>query len=72
MKETRLAKKWMERSKVQAPDVARIALEDLTVGKIYSVPMADGKALWRLKRAAPEAFYTVLQKSTEWMQKRRR
>lgn len=72
MKETRLAKKWMERSKVQAPDVARIALEDLTAGKIYSVPMADGKALWRLKRAAPEAFYTVLQKSTEWMQKRRR
>ena len=72
MKETRLAKKWMERSKVQAPDVARIALDNLAEGRIYSVPMKDGRALWRLKRAAPETFYSVLKKSTAWLQKKKR
>lgn len=70
-RDTKLAKKLMERSKVQAPDVARIALEDLTRGKVYSVPMRDGRAMWRLKRAAPEAFYDLLAKSTAFLQRMR-
>ncbi len=72
MKETEVARKLMKRSKVQAPDVARIALDDLSAGRLYSVPMRDGRALWRLKRAAPEAFYDVLMRGATWLRERKR
>lgn len=64
MPEAKVAEKWMARSKVQAPDVARIALDDVASGKIYSVPMLDGKAMWLLKRVSPKLFYRVLEQVT--------
>lgn len=62
--EAKIAEKWMARSKVQAPDVARIALDDVCRGAIYSVPMLDGKAMWLLKRVSPSLFYRVLEQVT--------
>ena len=55
-----VASKLMERSKIQAPDVARIALDDLEKGRLYSVPMRDGRQMWRLRRLAPQPFYDML------------
>jgi short-subunit dehydrogenase len=39
-----------------AEEVARAALASVEKGRLYSVPMADGRLLWRLKRLAPESF----------------
>ncbi|MFT3922053.1 MAG: SDR family NAD(P)-dependent oxidoreductase [Myxococcales bacterium] len=52
-----LAKKLMAKSKLQAPDVARVALGACDAGQLYCVPMADGQWAWRTKRLAPETFY---------------
>lgn len=48
--------KRMQSSALQAPDVARVALDGLAAGELYVVPMRDGRAMWRLKRLAP-GFY---------------
>lgn len=42
--------------------VARAALATVDAGKLYSVPMADGRWLWRLKRLSPPLFHWVLAK----------
>lgn len=52
--------RWMERSKVQAPDVAKAAIDALHDRKLYVQPMADGRNAWRLKRIAPQRFYDRL------------
>jgi NAD(P)-dependent dehydrogenase (short-subunit alcohol dehydrogenase family) len=62
-----LVVKLMERSKVQAPDVAREALDAVAEGRLYVVPMTDGRMMWRIKRAAPEAFVRL----AAWVDKRR-
>jgi NAD(P)-dependent dehydrogenase (short-subunit alcohol dehydrogenase family) len=49
--------RWMERSKVQAPDVAKAAIDSLRDGKLYVLPMQDGQVAWHLKRQAPEQFH---------------
>jgi NAD(P)-dependent dehydrogenase (short-subunit alcohol dehydrogenase family) len=48
--------KLMDKSKVSADDVARIVLDAAQAGELYVIPQADGRWLWRLKRAAPERF----------------
>ncbi len=53
------ATKLMERSRVQAPDVARAALEAVANDQLYCVPMLDGRLVWRLKRLWPWLFSTV-------------
>lgn len=50
----------MRRSKVQAPDVAASALDSLEKGRLYCVPMRDGRAMWRLQRLIPGPFYDLL------------
>jgi short-subunit dehydrogenase len=45
--------------------VARAALASIDKGRLYSVPMADGRLLWRLKRLAPETFRTLAAKVTK-------
>lgn len=57
--------RWMERSKVQAPDVAKAAIDALRDGKLYVQPMRDGRVAWRLKRLAPQRFYESLSKAHE-------
>jgi len=55
-----LANKLMERSRVQAPDVAREALDAVGAGRLYVVPMTDGRMMWRVKRALPEAYVRLV------------
>jgi short-subunit dehydrogenase len=45
-----------------AESVARAALASIDKGRLYCVPMADARALWRLKRLAPESFSTIVAK----------
>jgi NAD(P)-dependent dehydrogenase (short-subunit alcohol dehydrogenase family) len=52
-----VAKKLMARAKLQADDVARLALEGVEADRLYVVPHPDGRWMWRLKRLAPEPFY---------------
>jgi NAD(P)-dependent dehydrogenase (short-subunit alcohol dehydrogenase family) len=40
----------------EADAVARAALADVERGALYSLPMADGRWLWRLKRTTPGTF----------------
>lgn len=54
------ASKLMDRAKMQAPEVARFALDAAAEGTLYALPHADGSWLWRLKRLAPERFYQKL------------
>ena len=39
-----------------AEEVARYALHSVEKGELYSVPMADARWLWRVKRASPASF----------------
>jgi NAD(P)-dependent dehydrogenase (short-subunit alcohol dehydrogenase family) len=55
--------RWMERSKEQAPDVARDAIDSVRDGKLYVQPMRDGRMAWRLKRTSPQRFYESLSKA---------
>ena len=55
----------MDRSKVQAPEVARAALGACTKGQLYCVPMTDAQVSWRLKRAIPGRFYDLLSRATD-------
>lgn len=57
--------RWMERSKVQAPDVAKTAVDAVRDGKLYVQPMKDGRMAWRLKRAHPQRFYESLSREHE-------
>ena len=57
--------RWMERSKVQAPEVAAAAIDAVRDGKLYVQPMRDGRVGWRLKRLAPQRFYDSLSKAHE-------
>lgn len=50
----------MDKSRIQAPDVARLALDHVRRGKLYCVPMRDGRLMWRIKRATPRGFYGLL------------
>jgi short-subunit dehydrogenase len=51
-----MVEKRMDGSKIQAPQVARAALDAAEAGTLYAVPMWDGWVSWRLKRLAPELF----------------
>ena len=43
----------------EAADIARAALRSVERGDLYSVPMADGRWFWRLKRLSPTTFRTL-------------
>lgn len=51
-----MAKKLMAASKLDASDVARAALRSADKDELYCVPMTDGRAMWALKRLAPEQW----------------
>src|SRR5262245_48988771 len=40
----------MDRAKIQASDVARIAIEAADAGRLYALPHPDGRWVWRVKR----------------------
>lgn len=56
-------RRWMKRSKVQAAEVARAAIDSVRDGRLYVQPMRDGRAAWRLKRLAPQRFYELLSRA---------
>ena len=58
----RMVEKMMDRSKVQADEVAAAALASVRKGELYAVPMRDGRLMWRIKRVAPERFGWVVDK----------
>lgn len=60
----------MDSSKLQADDVARVALEACDRGLLYAVPMSDGQWSWRMKRLMPERFHTVMPKVMAKMRER--
>ncbi len=53
-------RRWMDRSKVQAPEVAAAALDGMARRELYVVPMRDGRLMWRLKRLAPDRFHDLM------------
>jgi NAD(P)-dependent dehydrogenase (short-subunit alcohol dehydrogenase family) len=57
--------RWMERSKVQAPDVAKAAIDSVRDSKLYVQPMRDGRMAWRLKRTSPQRFYESMSRAHE-------
>ncbi len=61
----------MDRTKVQAPEVARFALETADAGRLYALPHGDGRWMWRVKRLMPETFQTVLVPKSDALIKRR-
>lgn len=48
----------MDRTRVQAPEVARFAIDATDRGELFALPHVDGRWFWRLKRLVPEAFQT--------------
>ncbi len=58
-KQRALVEKLMSRSKIQADDVARLALDAARRNELYALPHADGRWMWRLKRWAPDSFASV-------------
>lgn len=56
---TRAAAQKMVDSGKEAEAIAKAALADVEKGHLYSVPMADGRWLWRVKRVAPQTFRTL-------------
>jgi NAD(P)-dependent dehydrogenase (short-subunit alcohol dehydrogenase family) len=52
------AERLVEKGK-DAGDVARAALRSVEAGDLYSIPMADGRWFWRLKRLAPRSFRSL-------------
>jgi len=63
-------RRQMEKSKVQAPDVARAAVDGVLKGDLYVVPMRDGRVMWRLKRLMPERFCDLLMRGQKMMEKK--
>ena len=51
-----LVDRLMDKSKVQAPEVAQAALDAVFSGKLYVLPMVDARLLWRFKRLLPGFF----------------
>lgn len=64
-KEDAQIRRWMEKSKVQAPEVAEAAIDAVREGKLYVQPMRDGRMAWRLKRAHPQRFYDSMSRAHE-------
>ena len=64
-----IAEKRMDQSKIQADDVARIALDAAGAGKLYALPQADGRWMWRVKRFAPQMFHKQAAKVAQRMMK---
>lgn len=65
-KHQNMAVKMMDKSKIQASDVARAALDALDTDKLYVIPMLDGRMLWGLKRWMPGGYAGTV----AWLTKR--
>jgi short-subunit dehydrogenase len=50
----------MDRTRIQAPDVARFALDACERDLLYALPHPDGRWFWRVKRTLPEKYTRTL------------
>ena len=55
-----MARGAFERATVTADDVAAAALQAVERGKLYCLPMREGRVVWRIKRLLPERFVKML------------
>jgi NAD(P)-dependent dehydrogenase (short-subunit alcohol dehydrogenase family) len=55
-----LARGAFERATMSADDVAAAALRAVERGKLYCLPMREGRVIWRIKRLLPERFVKIL------------
>jgi NAD(P)-dependent dehydrogenase (short-subunit alcohol dehydrogenase family) len=68
----RLAHRLVERSRMDAEHVARIALDGVAARRLHVLAGADGRWLWRLKRLAPAFFHRRLAPAAwRWLQAER-
>jgi NAD(P)-dependent dehydrogenase (short-subunit alcohol dehydrogenase family) len=51
------AAKLMKRASLSSDDVARRALDDALAGRLYSLPMLDGRLFWLLMRLMPQRYF---------------
>lgn len=54
--------RMMSSASIQAPDVARIALDDAQRGRLYILPHRDGRIMWLVKRLSPALFHRITPK----------
>lgn len=50
----------MDAAKIQAADVARIALDAANRSALYVLPHRDGRMMWRFKRLVPGTFHRMI------------
>jgi NAD(P)-dependent dehydrogenase (short-subunit alcohol dehydrogenase family) len=60
-----LVEKMMRAARLQADDVARLALDGVQADERYVLPHWDGRWAWRLKRLIPDGFLRLLPKALE-------
>lgn len=60
-----LARTLMAQASIQADEVAQIALEGVSRGRLYILPHPDGRWMWRLKRFFPEGFARLVPRALE-------
>lgn len=65
-KSRKVAQTLMQKSPINADDVARIALDGMERGRFFILPHAEGRALWGLKRLNPAGFI----KGAPWLLRR--
>ena len=61
----------MQQARVQADQVARIAIDGVARGDLYILPHRDGRWLWRIKRLHPGFFHRVAPRILAWRSGRR-
>ncbi|MCS6899165.1 MAG: SDR family NAD(P)-dependent oxidoreductase [Myxococcales bacterium] len=52
--------KLVTEAKWSAEEVAKVAIDEMLVGRLYIIPQTDGKILWRAKRALGQNFYGMV------------
>ncbi len=57
-----IARKAIGMGKMTASDVARVALDAVERNELHVVPMADGRWIWRVRRAFPRGYLRVVKK----------
>jgi NAD(P)-dependent dehydrogenase (short-subunit alcohol dehydrogenase family) len=50
----------MGKTRVQAPEVARLAVDAVAANELYALPHVSGRWAWRVKRAVPRFFHRQL------------
>lgn len=67
------AEKMFAKSKFSADDVANAALDGIENKDLHIVPMADARAMWRMKRLAPQTFLNgsvqLRRRAEQWLRR---